>query len=187
MRPQKVNEKDLLQGLMYVLQSKGYEGSSLNDLAASSGLQKASLYHRFPGGKQEIAVAVLDYVGEWVENNIYNLLIDERISPNKRLESVLQNIDELYGSGDKTCILRALLMDSGIEFLGKGIKEIMERWIDGFTVLGQDFGFDSEESKRKAIQVLVNIQGSLVVAKGLNTNKVFASTLNNIKNSYKEN
>jgi len=55
MRPQKVNNTELVKGLLNVFRSKGYDGASLNDLAVASGLQKASLYHRFPNGKKEIA------------------------------------------------------------------------------------------------------------------------------------
>ena len=70
MRPQKVEDQALLLGLMAVLSAKGYDGASLNELAESSGLQKASLYHRFPAGKKEITSAVLNYVNEWVKKNI---------------------------------------------------------------------------------------------------------------------
>ena len=184
MRPLKVTEQDLLKGLMCVLQSKGYDGASLNELAASSGLQKASLYHRFPGGKKEIALTVLNYVGLWVEKNIHNVLTNQSLTPNKRLEIVLTNIDDLYESGNKTCILRALLMDSGIDLLGSKIGEIMDEWIDGFTILGNDFGFDNKRSKEVAIQVLIHVQGSLVVSKGLNNLAIFKSSLLSIKGLY---
>ena len=48
MRPQKVQDTEMLQGLMAVLRSRGYDGASLKELSDSTGLKKASLYHRFP-------------------------------------------------------------------------------------------------------------------------------------------
>ena len=184
MRPQKVNDIALIEGLMQVLQSKGYDGASLNELAASSGLQKASLYHRFPDGKIEIALAVLDYVYNWIDKYIYNLLIDQSLHPSKRLNKVLKNIDDLYGKGAKTCILRALLMDSNVDFFGEKIHLIMNRWKDGFTVLGTDSGFTKKIAIEKSIQTLIKVQGSLVVSKGLYAPKIFKSSLKSIREMY---
>ena len=186
MRPQKVEDKALLQGLMSVLRSKGYDGASLNDLAASSGLQKASLYHRFPGGKKEITAAVLQFANEWLQNHVYKPLTDEKIKPSKRLTQVLANIDALYAGGEDACILRALSMDSGIELFGSQIKESMQLWIDGFTTVGVALGFNKKEAQAKAHQVLIGVQGSLVVCKGLNSRAFFESTLKSIKNMYKK-
>ncbi len=186
MRPQKVTEQNLLEGLLSVIQSKGYEGASLNELASSSGLQKASLYHRFPNGKKEITSAVLSYVDQWVEENIVNLLSDTTIKQEKRLKQVINNIDTLYSGGKKTCVLRALTMDSNIELFGKQLKQIMNNWILGFTNLGVSFGYSQKEAKSKALQILVLVQGSLVVSKALSTMEPFQKSLITISNIYKK-
>ena len=38
-----------------MLQIKGYAASGLNELVVDSGAPKGSIYHHFPGGKEEIA------------------------------------------------------------------------------------------------------------------------------------
>ncbi len=185
MRPQKVTNQNLIKNLMSVIQSKGYDGSSLNDLAKSTGLQKASLYHRFPNGKKEITSAVLTYVGEWVEININQLLSDKTVTPKVRLENVIVNIENLYAGGEKICVLRALTMDNNLEYFGKHIKSIMSSWIVGFDNLGVSFGLSEKESKNKAEQTLILVQGSLIVSKAMSTLKPFQQTLISIKNMYK--
>ncbi|EZH71878.1 TetR family transcriptional regulator [Aquimarina atlantica] len=184
MRPQKVNDQDLLEGLMSVIRSKGYDGSSLNELAGSSGLQKASLYHRFPNGKKEITAVVLDYVEKWVTDNILSLLSDTNIPPSERLEKALINIDDLYGGGQKTCILRALTMDSNLELFGEQLSQIMSQWITGFNTLGVAFGLSESDAKSKAEQTLILIQGSLIVSKALSDLSPFQKTLASIKAMY---
>ncbi len=59
MPPSKVNENQLLDRLTGVFRLHGYEGASLSRIAKATGLQRASLYFRFPGGKEEMAEAVL--------------------------------------------------------------------------------------------------------------------------------
>jgi AcrR family transcriptional regulator len=185
MRPQKVTDQNLLEGLMSVIRSKGYDGSSLNDLANSTGLKKASLYHRFPKGKKEITSAVLMYVEQWVELNIVGELTDRTQKPNERLKSVIESIDDLYEGGEKICILRALTMENNMELFGKQLKNIMTSWIAGFTNLGISFGLSEKESKNKAEQTLILVQGSLIVSKAMSTLEPFQKTLVLINEIYK--
>ncbi len=185
MRPQKVDDLEILQALMSVLRSKGYDGASLNELADASGLKKASLYHRYPGGKKEMAGAVLDYVAEWVDKYIYQVLVDPQRNPDDRLNEVLNNIRALYQEGEAICILRALSMDTGMALFGAQIAENMKEWIMGFTQLGLDLGLPKKEAHALAQKTLIDIQGSLVVAKGMEDTGVFQDTLKTIEQRYK--
>src|SRR5207244_12526298 len=62
MRPAKISDERLFQGLSDVFRRKGYDGASYSDLMKATGLVKASLYHRFPGGKAEMVDAILSTV-----------------------------------------------------------------------------------------------------------------------------
>jgi AcrR family transcriptional regulator len=184
MRPQKVEDTELLSSLMEVIRFKGYEGSSLNELASASGLQKASLYHRFPKGKQQIALAVLSFVKEWVHKNIYLVLKDKKIASSERVNTVLENIVALYNNGEKSCILSALSVQSSVELFNAEIKIIMEEWISGFYALGIDCGLEKNNAKSLATTVLISIEGSLIVSKGLGTNQPFVDALTYIRKQY---
>lgn len=184
MRPQKIDDNALLGKLMEVLRSRGYEGSSLNELAAAAGLKKASLYHRFPGGKEEIATAVLTYTREWGDTYVSSILYDTSLTPKTRLSRVIKNIDTLYGGGEKTCLLRALSMDTGLTVLEDMIASNLQDWIDAFTFLGKEFGFNAKQAQQKAVQVLIHIQGALIISKGLKTTPIFKNTLTTIKKMY---
>lgn len=185
MRPQKVQDSELLQGMISVFRAKGYEGASLNDLAASSGLKKASLYHRYPKGKEQIAQGVLHYIDAAVEKDIHGILTNVEIAPRKRLAQALKNIDRVYNGGQETCILRALSMDSGKALFGKQIQTTFQRWIDGFTALGLSLGKNKKEATSIAEQTLILIQGSLIVGKGIEKVALFQNAISNIKTLYK--
>ncbi|MEM8908588.1 MAG: TetR/AcrR family transcriptional regulator, partial [Bacteroidota bacterium] len=184
MRPQKVQDLEMLKGLMSVLRAKGYDGASLNDLAEAAGLKKASLYHRFPGGKKEMAAAVLNYVEEWIDQNIYRVLTDSELAADERLRITLDNIRALYDQGEAICIFRSMSMETGMELFGQQIKAGLRQWIAAFTQLGVTLGFDPPTAEAKALQTLIDIQGSLVVAKGMNTTAIFETTLQGIHKRY---
>lgn len=184
MRPQKVDTEAMLQGLMSVLRSRGYDGASLKELSAATGLKKASLYHRFPGGKQEMAAAVLAHVGEWTQQHIYRLLTDRELPPTQRLEQALQNIDELYVGGDVSCVFRALSTEIGLDLFGEQLRQGMQAWIQAFAALGEGFGQGKEEAYANGLQSIIDIQGTLVVGKCLGDTSIFQRMTEQIRQRY---
>ena len=177
MRPRKVQDDVVINGILNVFRTHGYDGASLSQLAEGSGLQKASLYHRFNGGKKEIALAVLLHIDQGVQKNVHDLLADTSRSPEERLLLVLDNIREVYAGGQKTCVLRAMGMDSAASLFGKEIQGTMDKWIQGFVHLGRAFGFSETKALELAKKTLVMVQGSLIVSKGIGSFEVFEDAL----------
>lgn len=184
MRPQKVLDIDVLEGFLSVFRAKGYEGAHMNELANAAGLKKASLYHRFPGGKKEMIEAVLLYMEDWTTQNIYNVLSDKAIKPEKRLTKALTNIKDFCNDGKSVCIYRALSMDNGMEFFGITIKRGVEIWIDGFKEIGLALKLNEVEAENMARQTFIDVQGSLILAKTIGSLSPFTETLRNIKSRY---
>ncbi|MEL6653262.1 MAG: TetR/AcrR family transcriptional regulator [Bacteroidota bacterium] len=184
MRPQKVLDTEIMAGLTKVFRSKGYEGASMKDLAEATGLKKASLYHRFPNGKQEMAEAVLNHIGEWVEGNIFQAFADEEVSAPIRLKNGISQIQQLYHGGEETCIFRALSMQAGLDLFDAQIQNGMQEWISAFYKLGLALDLPIKQAQALAIQSLIDIQGSLIVAKGLNDITIFETTLQKIESHY---
>ncbi len=184
MRPQKVQDHEVLTALTKVFRAKGFEGASLKEIAQETGLKKASLYHRFPDGKKQMAEAVFNHVDEWVVTNIFKMLINEDLTPEERLGKGIKNISSLYKGGSESCILRTLSMQIGMELFGMQIQTGMKEWINHFEKLGLAFGLAKSEANKNAVQTLIEIQGSLIVSEGLADQSVFEKTLKRIKNRY---
>lgn len=184
MRPQKVLDIEILTGLTKVFRSKGYEGASLKDLAEATGLKKASLYHRFPKGKQEMADAVISHIDEWVITNVFNPLLDIEKTPEVRLKNGLDGIRKLYDGGNEVCIFRALSMQAGLELFEDQVKNGMKAWISTFKEIGIALELNPLLAEKMALQVLIEIQGSLIVSRGMGTIDIFENTLQSIENTY---
>ena len=69
-----LDDAEILERLARVFRDVGYEGARLAMLAKATGLQKASLYHRFPAGKEQMARDVLGAAGAWLEQNVLSVL-----------------------------------------------------------------------------------------------------------------
>ncbi len=184
MRPPKIETEVLLDRLMDVLKSKGYEGASLNDLANACGLQKASLYHRFPGGKKDIVLAVLEHADKWLDKHVFQILKDSAKDPHDRLKKALRNTKAFYDEGEAVCIIRAMGLGTGIEIFGEELKGAIHKWLESLTTIGVDAGMKPGKAKQVAMKALVNIQGSLVVAKATESTTPFLSALKEIEETY---
>lgn len=184
MRLAKVSDLEILNGLMSVFRAKGYDGSSLNELADATGLKKASLYHRFPGGKKEMTEAVLDFMESWIHNKVYAVLTDEKIPTAQRLGEALMNIKLVYNNGREVCLYRSLSMDTGMALFGEKIEKGINQWLDSFVSLGRAVGLDESIAMQFAKQTFVDIQGSLVLSKALDTTEPFENAIDQIRTRY---
>lgn len=184
MRPPKVLEEDVLESLTKVFREKGYEGASLSDLAEATNLKKASLYHRFPKGKQAMAEAVLQNVNKWVQENIFSVLQNEILPPEERLKNALSQISVLYSAGEETCVFRALSMRVGLELFEEQINSGMQLWIINFKDIGIELNFEEDEALDLALQTLIEIQGALVVSRTMRDKNIFSQTLQKIETRY---
>jgi len=53
-----------------LLERQGYYGTGLNEIVQQSGAPKGSLYHYFPGGKEELAAAAITDQGKRIAEYI---------------------------------------------------------------------------------------------------------------------
>ena len=69
-----MSKDEVLDRLVDAFRDKGYEGASLSELSAATGLTKSSLYHYFPDGKEEMAEEVLAHLDRQLAENLYKPL-----------------------------------------------------------------------------------------------------------------
>ena len=67
----KVTDDEVFQNIAEVFRTYGYEGASIRLLSEATGLERASLYHRFPNGKEGMAVAVIAHTGAWFHEHVF--------------------------------------------------------------------------------------------------------------------
>ncbi|MEN0053804.1 MAG: TetR/AcrR family transcriptional regulator [Mucilaginibacter sp.] len=164
MRTQKVDPENVDLKLFETFSEFGYEGSSMELLAQATGLKKASLYHRFPKGKQEMAQRALSIVEEWIQQNIVIVAADKKLKPETRLQKIITAIDELYNGGANNCLLRTLTIGTDAYKFKEQVNNCFNLIADGFATIAIDMGISPEKAKQLAKTINPIIQGSLVLA-----------------------
>ncbi|HYZ15520.1 MAG TPA: helix-turn-helix domain-containing protein, partial [Candidatus Acidoferrum sp.] len=79
---------DAVERLFTVFRDQGYAGASISQIAEATGLGRSSLYHYFPGGKEDMALAVLEHVEASMRERLFSPLRGAG-SPTKRLKGMI--------------------------------------------------------------------------------------------------
>jgi TetR/AcrR family transcriptional repressor of lmrAB and yxaGH operons len=176
MAHRRITEDDLLGRALELFRASGFEGVSVSDLSRATGLEKASLYYRYPGGKEEIAMAVLERVIGWFGENVFAPLQTD-LSPRRKVSVVVEKLREFYGDGSLSCVLEVLSLPSGSTQVAATVRIAMKAWLKAFTEIARESGFSASESRFRAEEALVGIEGSLVLGRILGDAGAFQRVL----------
>jgi AcrR family transcriptional regulator len=175
-RPRTVEEEELLGRLALAFSEEGFEGTSLSRLSEASGLGRASLYHRFPGGKRQMAEEVLARAGDWIGREVLAVLSGPG-TPRERASAVARSLDAFYAGGTRACLLNMLAAPRAEGPFGPAIRAAMESLAEGFAALAREAGAEPDQARTSGERALAEWQGSLVLARGLGSPEPFRAFL----------
>jgi len=157
----------LIAAMVDAMQRQGYHGSGLTELLAAAKAPKGVLYHHFPGGKTELAVAA-------VEATVERLcaLLDERMASGDPAVAIMAWIDgaqhRLASSGyEKGCPLATIALETTAEdtairaALGAGFSRIRVRMEKGLV----GAGYPPASAGALAALILAAYEGGLLQAR----------------------
>ncbi len=167
--------------LLSVFQQYGYEGTTLARLSAATGLGRASLYHHFPKGKEEMASAVLDYLNQGLQTQILAPLHNGAIiPPSDRIRAMNENLDRFYSQGEKACLLALLNVGEAHDLFQNQIQQMLELWIDSLAKVAIESGVKPKVARQRAEDAVLQIEGALVLSRGLNNQDIFQRVLDHL-------
>lgn len=176
MTERSVSRPDLVATLTEVFRERGYEGASLARLSAATGLKKASLYYHFPGGKEEMAEAVLDALAAWFTENMFAPLRgDEPLEA--RVQAMRTALDAHYGGGEKGCLFGLLAMGETRDRFASRTAAFFGAWIASLSAALTEAGFEDEDAVRRAADVVMEVEGALMLSRGLGDTGPFQRVL----------
>ncbi|CAO4192848.1 TetR/AcrR family transcriptional regulator [Methylorubrum extorquens] len=167
---------DVLPLLAEVFREHGYEGASLSLISKATALGKGSLYHFFPGGKEEMAGAVLAEIDGWFEANVFRPL-REGEDPAAAVAATFATVADYFRSGRRVCLVGALsLSDARDRFAGR-LRDYFARWVEALAAALGRAGHSSASAGELAEEAVGGIQGAVVLARALDRPEVFERIL----------
>ncbi len=171
---------ELLLLLGEVFRAHGYEGATLALISEATGLGKGSLYHFFPGGKQQMAAEVLDEIDRWFEINIFAPLRDSD-DPGRAVAAMIEAVDDYFRSGRRVCLVGVIALGASREPFAAQVHDYFARWHDALAAVLKRSGFSASVARRRSEDALLTIQGALVLARGRDDAKIFGRAMAELK------
>jgi len=157
----------------------GYNGVGLKQVAAESGSPIGSLYHFFPGGKEELAAEALRMSGAGYQTLVEGILenMPDLASGIEQSFAIAAEVLESSGWVDACWIETvALEVASTNEPLREVTAEIFDRWIESATAWIESHGIASEEARALGIAYITGLEGAFVLARSLRSREPLLAT-----------
>lgn len=176
MAPRLVSDEQLMEGLTDLFRERGFEASSLEDIATATGLRRSSLYHRFPGGKQQMATEVVGQVRAGLTDTVLAPLSGPG-SLRDRVSAVGRLLERFYEGGAKNCLLESFSLGDPGPDASALLRDSADAWIEAFADVAHQSGARRPEARARAQDALASIEGALVVARVTGDTTSFARAI----------
>jgi TetR/AcrR family transcriptional repressor of lmrAB and yxaGH operons len=165
-RPDLSRER-LVSTAAVLLRQRGYAATSTTDVLRLSGVTTGSLYHHFPGGKEDLAVAALELSAEAVCQNLEHAL-EAAGSTAAGLEQWLTRLAEALDADPRDgCPVAPSALEAAhaSERLRRTAAAAFERWTTAISRALQNEGWPGPEARGTAVAVLALVEGALLLAR----------------------
>lgn len=177
-----LSKDEVLARLLATFRSDGYDGASLAELSQRTGLGKSSLYHHFPGGKAEMATAVLAHLEDALAAAFGSAL--EAPTPEAKLARLLDAVDAFYAGGKQACLLERLSASVDRARFKKQLARVFDGFLSAFVEIARAAGLREGVARARAESAVVRIEGALVLTAGTGDTGVFKRALGDIKATF---
>lgn len=180
---------DVLPALAEVFREHGYEGASLGLIGQRTNLGKGSLYHFFPGGKAEMAEAVLSDIAAWFETEVFTPLARAETgacAPEEAIAAMLRAVDGYFQSGRRICLVGAFALADTRDRFAAQVDAYFARWTGALAKALQGAGLAPEAAAELAEDAVLRIQGALVLARARGEPAVFSRGLRRLEGDIRE-
>ncbi|ABG96944.1 MULTISPECIES: TetR/AcrR family transcriptional regulator [Rhodococcus] len=148
----------------------GYTGTGLKQVATEARAPFGSIYHFFPGGKQQLGEEVIRSSGEEYARLVFSILDAH--------PDILEGIEVGFRLAGETLVATdyadacpiatvALEVASTNEVLRVATADVFTSWIESGSALLRERGFDEADARRLILGFVTSLEGAFVLARAL--------------------
>src|SRR5262245_49612060 len=104
-------------------------------------------------------------------------------SPKQKLDRMLDGLDQFYERGKKACLLERLSASVDSTRFRRPLGRAFANWIEAVETLGVEAGLPRSIARHRAEDLVVRVEGALVVCAGTGNTGVFGRTIRDLRDS----
>jgi AcrR family transcriptional regulator len=162
----------LIDKLVDVVYDYGYDGATLSVISEVTGLGKASLYHHFPGGKEQMAAEVLAHSDRWGALHIGALLGSAEPAETK-VRGLFRALDEVHTRAHQLTLMNVFTYGAARQVFGRQVTERVQAGLEVLSDLLVQCGVPLPLAQARALDAYIQVEGAMVLARTLDDLEVF--------------
>ncbi len=160
----------IVQRSAELFRRQGFAGTGVKQIVAEASAPFGSLYHFFPGGKEQLGEEVIRSSGA-----IYGQLIDAFYEPGGDPVAATRNFFAAAAVGVResgyadACPIAtvALEVSSTSEPMRQACADVFNGWLDGAAERLRECGLPRKRSRALAFELIATLEGAFVLARAL--------------------
>jgi AcrR family transcriptional regulator len=150
-----------------LLRRKGYTGTGVKEIVTAAQAPFGSLYHHFPGGKEQLGEEVIRWSGAMYARlgpEVFGQAPDVVTGVRMFFAGAAENLEESGWTDACPIATVALEVASTSEPLRRATADVFTAWIDGLTHTFAAAGLDRARARELAIAMIAGLEGAFVLA-----------------------
>jgi TetR/AcrR family transcriptional repressor of lmrAB and yxaGH operons len=149
-----------------LLRKQGYGAMTLVQVVDEGGLPRGSIYHHFPGGKEQLAREAIAYAASQIARDLAEVATSETAS--KAIQRYVNLLSDRLEASDFTdgCWYATTALEVGDN---AGLREALERefqrWTSTIAAGLQGWGVQRKHATRCAQMLIAAVEGGLLLAR----------------------
>ena len=160
----------ILETSAELFRRQGYEATGVKQIVTAAQAPFGSVYHYFPGGKEQLGAEAIRLSGA-----MYELLIPAVLEPAPDPVTGVRNFfagaaEHLRETGyADACPIAtvALEVSSSSELMRLACADVFDRWITAGTDLHEKAGLNREQARELTIAMIAALEGAFVLARAV--------------------
>jgi AcrR family transcriptional regulator len=157
----------------------GYTGTGLKQVVAAANAPYGSLYHHFPGGKQQLTAEVIQRAGRMYQE-LVEAVFDTATNPVDGTANVFIGAAEALPETDyaDACPIATIALEvaNSDDALRQATAEVFESWIQAATTRFVDAGIAPQAGRDLAVLLIAALEGALVLDRAMRSTEALQVT-----------
>ncbi|HKP91845.1 MAG TPA: TetR/AcrR family transcriptional regulator [Thermoleophilaceae bacterium] len=162
----------ILDSSAELFRRQGYTGTGVKQIAAAASAPFGSLYHFFPGGKEQLGEEVIRWSGA--------MYLQLFLAIAREADGVVETIEDFFAGAAQTleetdyadaCPIATVALEvaSTNEQLRRATADVFDTWIAGAVALFASGGIPDARSRELALHMLCALEGAFLFSRAMRT------------------
>ncbi len=174
----------LVRSAVILFQQRGYHATGITDILQHAEIPKGSLYHHFPGGKESLAIAALDWLTEEMVGH-FDRCADKNQAAMETVSALYRGAANWLARHDYAtgALFSVLAQETGAEEpelskrLGLSYRQVIAAFSRALTVDGR---VAARNGDALALTLLATLDGTIPIARSERSKGPILTALNSV-------